>query len=82
MDSIIIRVKKETEDLVKFVSEKTGILPYTIRNLSIILGLKEIVSYYVHSKRPIVYDDEEFQKLFEVNRAIILKLLEEADKNA
>jgi hypothetical protein len=82
MDSIIIRVKKETEELVKFVSEKTGILPYTIRNLSIILGLKEIVSYYVHSKRPIVYDDEEFQKLFEVNRAIILKLLEEADKNA
>jgi hypothetical protein len=80
MSSIMVRIKKETEELVELVSDKMNIFPFVIRNLSIILGLKEIVSYYVHAKKPIVEDDDEFKRLFEMNRAIILKLLEEVDK--
>ena len=66
-----VRVKPEIEELVKYVSEKTGFQRYTIRNYAIILGLQQIALNGIPFET-----DQDFLKRFEVLRETIKKALE------
>ena len=41
--SVLIRLKKEVEELVKETSDKTGYNRETVRNLAVLLGLRELI---------------------------------------
>jgi hypothetical protein len=73
------KIKNEVEELVRYVAQKIGYESFVIRNLSIILGLKEIVTYYFYAKKPIIRKDEEFLKILQINKEIITKYLEEEE---
>jgi hypothetical protein len=62
----MLRVKPEVDELVKKVADKLGYLPYTVRNVAILIGLQQIA---LGQKVP--DSDAEFLELFERTRRLV-----------
>lgn len=70
--SVRVRVKPEVEEIVEKVSEVLGYMPYTVRNLSILLGVQVLLTLKPRIKR-----DSEFMEIVKhVERGINAILME------
>jgi hypothetical protein len=70
--SVRVRVKPEVEEIVEKVSEVLGYMPYTVRNLSILLGVQVLLILKPRIKR-----DSEFMEIVKhVERGINAILME------
>jgi hypothetical protein len=68
VNSVLVRVKTEVEELVDTVADVVGFDSASVRNIAILLGLQVFCTAYVTQNKPLITLDAQFKELLDYTR--------------